>query len=241
MRRERPNRYRNLTLGLVGALVLPPFARPLFPGAGVIGPLIFLVLVSRSLLQTQRSRLFRAMLAIAMAAVAVRAAGGSAHFFRGSSSVAIGLHLLAALGFIFVLIELLKSVLESGPVDADKLYAAVSAYLVMGLAFASLYEAVATWQPSAFTGAHAADGDALVYFSLVTLSTVGYGDVVPTLPQTRVLAVSEAIAGQFYLAILLARLVGRHLSRSSDSSGMTLDADFARAPEAPASSQGEAP
>jgi voltage-gated potassium channel len=241
MRRARANRYRNLTWGLVAVLVIPPFARPLFSGAGVIGPVIFIVLVSRSLLETHRSRLFRAVLASAMAAVAIRAAGGSAHFFRGPASLAIGLHVLAALGFVLVLIELLRSVLERGPVDADKLYAAVSAYLVLGLAFASFYEAIAIWQPAAFAGARASDGDALVYFSLVTLSTVGYGDIVPALPQTRVLAVSEAIAGQFYLAILLARLVGRHLSQSSDSSGMTLDADSARTQDAQPSSPREAP
>jgi voltage-gated potassium channel len=176
-----------------------------------------------------------------MVAVAVRAAGGSAHFFRESPALAIGLRLVATLGFIFVLIELLKSVLESGPVDADKLYASVSAYLMIGLAFASFYEAIALWEPAAFTGAQTTDGDALVYFSLVTLSTVGYGDVTPALPQTRVLAVSEALAGQVYLAILVARLVGRHLSQSSEPSGRTPDADFARTTDAQPSGQRETP
>jgi voltage-gated potassium channel Kch len=208
------NRYRNLTWGILGVLLVPPFVRPLFPGAAMIGPLVFVVLVSRSLISAYGSRLFRVVLSIAMAAVAVRAAGASTHFLRGHQSLEIGLHTLAALGFAFVVFELLKWVLANGPVDADKLYGAVSTYLMIGLAFASIYEAIAVWKPAAFIGASARDSDALFYFSLVTLSTVGYGDVVPSLPETRVLAVTEAILGQLFLAILMARLVGLQLSQS---------------------------
>jgi hypothetical protein len=55
----------------------------------------------------------------------------------------------------------------------------------------------------------------LVYFSLTTISTVGFGDIVPLTLQSRYAAVAEGITGQFYLAILVARLVGMHMSISS--------------------------
>ena len=121
----------------------------------------------------------------------------------------------------FVVYEVLRHVLSEGPVDPDKLYAAVSAYLLIGLAFASVYEALEFWQVGAFSFANPSDNDmdALMYFSLVTLSTVGYGDVVPSIPEARILAVLEAILGQLYLAVLMARLVGLHLSQPVPSSG----------------------
>jgi hypothetical protein len=236
----RANRYRNLTWGLLAVLLLPPFTRSLFPGAGVIGPLIFVVVVSRSLISAQGSQLFRVVLTTAMAAVAVRAVSASTQLLRGPIELEIALRLLAALGFMFVVNELLRSILASGPVDADKLYAAVSAYLVIGLVFACLFEAIAAWKPAAFSGAQAGDGDALSYFSLVTLSTVGYGDIVPTLSQTRVLAVTEALCGQLYLAILVARLVGLHMNQSSRSSQPS-DANVVRAQTDPSTGQAEAP
>jgi hypothetical protein len=55
----------------------------------------------------------------------------------------------------------------------------------------------------------------LIYFSLTTLATVGYGDITPVTLQARYAAVSEGIAGQFYLAILVARLVGMQMSQSA--------------------------
>jgi hypothetical protein len=54
----------------------------------------------------------------------------------------------------------------------------------------------------------------LIYFSLTTLSTIGFGDITPVTLQARYAAVAEGIAGQFYLAILVARLVGIHMSQS---------------------------
>lgn len=55
-----------------------------------------------------------------------------------------------------------------------------------------------------------------IYFSFVTLTTLGYGEITPTLPITRFLVYSEAIIGQFYMAILVASLVGTHLSENQN-------------------------
>jgi Ion channel len=210
-------RYRDLTLGLISVLLLPPFLRPVFPHAGLLALVVFLVLVTRILLAASSSRVFRAVLATAVLAVAIRALGLAGFHWLESGPLALSMRTMTALGFTLVAIALLQRVLEAGPVDAEKLFAAVSAYLVIGLAFASVYEALAGWHPDAFTytGDSGQDREALFYFSLVTLSTVGYGDIVPSTPEARVLAVFEAIAGQLYLAILMGRLVGLHLNRSN--------------------------
>jgi hypothetical protein len=72
---------------------------------------------------------------------------------------------------------------------------------------------VALAHPGAFAGAlNAADGGGeLIYFSFVTLTTMGYGDITPIHPIARSLAITEALTGQLYIAILLARLVSLEL------------------------------
>jgi hypothetical protein len=160
-----------------------------------------------------------------MAAVALRGARMSHLIAIESWGLNMAVQMLTMLGLGFVVFEVLRDVLASGPVNADKLYAAISAYLMIGLAFATLYEALSFWQPHAFSVAdhRLEDREALVYFSLVTLSTVGYGDIVPAIPEARVLAVAEAIFGQLYLAVLMARLVGLHLSHSATRSEAASD------------------
>jgi hypothetical protein len=201
---------------LVFVLVLPAFLRETFPGASMVGPAIFVVLVARTVLVARGSRLLNAVLISAMVAVVLRGARASSLIDIEPWGLDLALQLLTVVGLGFVVYEILRQVLASGPVDADKLYAAVSAYLLIGLTFATMYEALSFWKPNAFGVAarHAEEVEALVYFSLVTLSTVGYGDIVPAIPEARVLAVCEAILGQLYLAVLMARLVGLHLNRT---------------------------
>lgn len=213
---RQSTRYRDLTIGLVCVLVLPPFLRSALPHAGLLAAALFIGMVGRILLEGRGSRLFRGVLATSVLAVAIRAMAASGAFFE-ARHLGLGLRSATALGFTFVAIALIQRVLAAGAVDAEKLFAAVAGYLMLGLAFASVYEALDAWDPHAFSFSADAgmDNDSLFYFSLVTLSTVGYGDIVPTAPQARVLSVFEAIAGQLYLAILMARLVGLHLNSSN--------------------------
>lgn len=232
-------RYRNLTLGLLAVLVLPPFLRQSFPGAGMIGPILFVVLVARAMITARGMHLMRVVLTTAMAAVALRGARVGELLPLHSWGLEMAFHLFTVVGFAFVVYEVLRHVLAESPVNVDKLYAAVSAYLLIGLAFASAYEALAFWKPAAF---HFPDGrerdvDGLMYFSLVTLSTVGYGDIVPALPQARVLAVLEAILGQLYLAVLMARLVGLHLTQSGAVGPSDVAPRAARDPSSSSSSE----
>jgi hypothetical protein len=101
--------------------------------------------------------------------------------------------------------------------DRERLCAALSTYLLAGHMFGVCYWQVQHLRAGTFaiSGAPVAIGtldlSTCVYFSFVTLATLGYGDIVPLTPTARGLAVSEAIIGQLYLAVLIARLVGsRH-------------------------------
>ncbi len=88
-------------------------------------------------------------------------------------------------------------------------------YLLLGFIWAHAYELVALWHPGAFAGA--VDGSLpWTYYSFVTLTTVGYGDITPVHPLARAVAVLEALTGQLYLAIMLARLVSLELQSRRD-------------------------
>ena len=91
----------------------------------------------------------------------------------------------------------------------DRLLAAIALYSVIGMIWAMLYALVAALVPGAFTGAlpHRASLFDWGYFSIVTLTTVGYGDITPVANVARSLAAVEAMIGQLYPAIIIARLV----------------------------------
>ncbi len=103
-------------------------------------------------------------------------------------------------------------------VTVDTINGAICVYLVMGIAWAQAYALLAAVQPGSFSfnGEILATGalsfDRFIGFSFVTLTTTGYGNIVPLSPRADALAIAEAIAGQLYLAVLLARLVAMEIA-----------------------------
>jgi Ion channel len=123
------------------------------------------------------------------------------------------------LSLLLLLASVLFHTLREGPISHHRIQGGVAAYLLLGVAWAHAYSLVSLLRPGAFSGAAAAgDGPrAFLYFSFVTLTTVGYGDVLPVHPAARSLAMLEAVIGPLYLAILLARLVSLALVRARDA------------------------
>jgi hypothetical protein len=110
-----------------------------------------------------------------------------------------------------------RAVFGRGRINYHRIVGAVLLYLIIGLIFVALYGFVALAAPQAFTNLPALHGDFaiagnLIYFSFVTLTTTGYGDIAPLHPYARSLANVEAIIGQIYPATLLARLVTLELA-----------------------------
>lgn len=115
---------------------------------------------------------------------------------------------------------ILNYVFRSERLTADSLFAPVIAYVLIALLFARLYFLLVALDPSSFNlpVAAAARGPDLLhvdmlYFSLVTLATVGYGDILPVSDTARMLAVIEATFGQFYVAVIVAAFVGMYAAR----------------------------
>lgn len=125
---------------------------------------------------------------------------------------------------LFVTSSQIRSVLKQREVTGETISMAVSIYLLLGFTWALLYGVIFQLHPDSFGGLAAAHTGhplaiqhlfpVLAYFSLTTLSTIGFGDITPLTLQARYAAVAEGITGQFYLAILVARLVGLQMSHT---------------------------
>jgi len=101
-------------------------------------------------------------------------------------------------------------------VDAEHLFAALSAYLLAGIYFGLLYWAVEQIHPGTFAPPNLSRTGA-IYFSFVTLATLGYGDIVPRADVARGLAVVEGVGGQLFLAVLIARLLSLYSGPKRES------------------------
>ncbi|HEY1377096.1 MAG TPA: potassium channel family protein [Gemmataceae bacterium] len=137
----------------------------------------------------------------------------------------------AILFLAFVAFRLLHFILTAPRVNSEVLCAAIAVYLILGLTWGFAYSLAANLNPRAFAFTVAADPDpAMVrfqslYFSFVTLTTVGYGDIVPVSKVARLLAVAESTAGMLYTTILIARLVALYSGHRPAAGGSGAGAD----------------
>jgi len=132
------------------------------------------------------------------------------------------LHLVFLLCFYLWAIWLAgRQVLFSGEVDANRIVGAICIYLLMGLIWTLMYLFIAQAIPDAFNGVEQMvwyDNFANVaYYSFVTLTTLGYGDISPVAPIARFLVYMEAVVGVFYMAILVASLIGVGINEAKKS------------------------
>jgi len=101
----------------------------------------------------------------------------------------------------------LRFAMRAASVDAEHLYAALSAYLLAGIFFGLFYWVLEQSWPGTFAFAGKLTRMSALYFSFVTLATLGYGDIVPRTDVARGLAIVEGVGGQLFLAVMVARLV----------------------------------
>jgi cellulose synthase/poly-beta-1,6-N-acetylglucosamine synthase-like glycosyltransferase len=123
------------------------------------------------------------------------------------------------LGFIFfayIIALILHHIFRQKDVSLETIYGAIVVYILIGIMWVFLYHLTEFIHPNSFS--MAADlatesRKALFYYSFVTLTTLGYGDITPISHPAKSLAMLEAIVGQMYIAVLIARLVGMHISQ----------------------------
>src|SRR3954454_2133745 len=194
-----------------------PFVEEVKGGDIIVSILLSLVLLSAVLAVADRKRVFFIALVLAIPAIAGRWIN---HFWP--DMVPPPVFLIAGLALItFVVANLLRFVLRAPSVNTEVLCASISAYLMLGLLWTVAYWLVAQVTPNAFafntaTGTkETMGGFNAFYFSFITLSTVGYGDITPVSRIARWLAAMEAMTCMLYVAVLIARLVALYSSPKS--------------------------
>jgi len=204
-----------LALLVAVVFVLPVFGRP-GPLDSLAGDITFsALLVAGALTLSERRWLRWAVPPFAAIALLMRWAG----VVTGSGDLVAWREFSTLVTLLLFTAVVTGQVYRSGPVTYHRILGAVAVYLLLGLTWANAYGLLHELRPHAFAGAL---GEALIpqtwiYYSFVTLTTVGYGDITPVHPVARSLAIGEALTGQLYLAITLARLVSLHVSARAKS------------------------
>ena len=199
-----------LLIALVLLFVITPVVEELKGGGVVVSVLFSLVLLSAVVAVANSSRTLAVALLFAIPALA----GRWINDFQ-PSIVSAALFLVPGIGLVaFVIFTLLRFILAAPSVNNQVLCASVSAYVMLGLIWAMAYWLIQVLSPGAFAfntttrTKEAVEGFNSFYFSLTTLSTLGYGDITPVSKMARSLASLESITGLLYVAVLIARLVG---------------------------------
>lgn len=207
--------------------------------AGISIALLFdLVLLSavNAVCRTRKTMVVAVSIAVPAALVGLASAVTKSIVVHAVSNV-LGLTFVA-----LVIVLVLDFLFRSRRVDANMICASLCVYLLMGVAWACLYSLCYVFEENSFVYAYADEvaqasidnkvaqasidnkvaqarmffGDEKsltpIYYSFVTLTTLGYGDIVPVSPPAKILAILEAVVGQIYLTVLVARLVGLHIA-----------------------------
>jgi hypothetical protein len=204
------NHFIWLTLALIGLLITGAFSREISDNLTlrlIEYSSVILLLLSLLSLKTDRVWGKRFLLIVgALLAVVV---------FRSTTEIQYFEYFYLGFLLLFMLsaaVMVGSHVLLTGTVDVNIIVGSVALYLLLGLIWSIFYTILLEFSPDALRGIDAGlwydNLPATTYFSFVTLTTLGYGDISPATPIAEVIVILEAVTGMFYLAIIVASLIG---------------------------------
>ena len=198
------------------------FISPLIPGDQtfvdrMFGVFILAVLISCIRAISQTRRFFISMVIFTLINLAI----GSYELFSAMEPHDFGTLVLVVriAYFAVVFISIMRYVLDDTAVTGDKICGAISAYMVMGIAWTFIYTLFYHVDPSSFKipeallSTETVNSTWAMYFSFTTLTTLGYGDITPQTPGVQSYAIMEAACGQIFLAVIIARLIALHITQ----------------------------
>ncbi len=212
-----PNPFKERFLFLLISILLYFVLRPFLEGyieiRFLLDIFLSLILFSGIYAVSEKKYLFVIALFIALPPSIIR---WSTHLVKSPFLNLVG-NSFMILFYVFTMIIILSHVFRQEEVTADIIMGAVCVYFFIGLMWAFVFAVLESLQPGSFQfgeGQTASVSD-FTYYSFVTQTTLGYGDITPLRPPARSLSLLEAIIGQLYLAVLIGKLVGIHISQSS--------------------------
>ncbi len=214
-------RFLALLVALLGILLLHPLLSTAWPVRVLYDLLLTVVfLTAFQVIFTQRTHRLLALVLVIPTVVGL----WTGYVLPGlpRRPLIVSFHILATVFLGFTVAMILRVIYSDRKVTADSIYGAFTGYLLVALAFGHLYCLAESVSPGSFRGSAEfmtllknpdAIHSLLTYFSVITLTTVGYGDISPGNPAVRSLAALEAILGQFYIVVLMAELIGKRASQ----------------------------
>jgi hypothetical protein len=223
MRGLRERKYLVLFLTAVLLLAVQPLAHGFFAGVLLYDALLTLVAGLAFVIAFEQRR---QRLVALVAGLTVVASNWAAYGLSGPLELASVLvyHCSVVLFFGFAVVVMLHTIFKHRVGRTDDVMGVLCGYLFLGVAWGNLYVLVEVLAPGSFSVKGVLAGQLVAmnprrflfnYFSFVTLTTVGYGDVTPASPTAAWLACLEAVAGQFYVAVVVAQFVGLKLAQAT--------------------------
>jgi len=211
--RIQPFKYRLLLVSLLFVSVLSP----LTSGSSLASLLRIIMLQVALVTSVIAARQYRKLFWIAVGLGVISFCGTSFEYIDLDSQIDISSQVHLSLFFSLLGVMFLLDILRSPRIDIDQICGALCVYLIIGTVWSFLYAFVLSHTPEAiaFPDSNALTHDrsgTLTYFSFVTLTTLGYGDIRPVTPMARTLCWLEAVIGQIFMTVLVARLVGLNLA-----------------------------
>ncbi len=207
------SRFFLLFIGIILTLALRPFLEGSF-GARLLSGIFFsfiLLACIHSVSDTRRAFLLTLILAFpAVCAVWLGV------LLRSSAWQIVG-GILQIIFWSYTLVVILSHLVRAREVTADTITGAACAYFLMGLAWSYVFFVLESLSPGSFSLPASQKGAGLnlfIYFSFITLTTTGFGDITPVSNPARSLVILEAALGQLFVAITISILVGTYISRS---------------------------
>jgi MFS superfamily sulfate permease-like transporter len=214
-------RFATLLVTLIVALLLTGFISRDFAGVPSLQLLFSAVFVAGVYAISGRRDVL--IIGMAIALVAILTTWWRQLSAQPSVALVIADYAVDVIFFGYVALVITRAVLGETRVTADTVYGGISVYLLLGLIWAVFYSAIECFAPGSFllgdvsVSQLAGDGRPpsrpreLIYFSFVTLTTLGYGDVRPTTDAARIVSTAEAVVGLLFVAVFIARLVALQL------------------------------
>ena len=208
----RIGRFLFLLISILLMFTLRPFLEG-FVGINLLmGIFVSAVFLSGIYAVSQKKNVFYISLIIAAPALILP---WSKYFVTDPSFLLAG-KIFGAVFYTFMVFIMLNYLFSEKEITADIIIGAICAYFLIGLMWASFFTILEIFQPGSFKiPEHSGAGlSYFSYYSFVTITTLGYGDITPITAPARSLSILEAIMGQLYVTILIARLVAIHISQS---------------------------